>query len=362
MNNKSCIKSGPEHLATFLVQDMRQRGLTPGDKYLIAREVGSLFEVSTVTAHRALKILADKNVLVRRRKSGTFVGPGFKVDPDMNASLFETIHVLMAMDYYKTSGITGNIFVDTITSALPGTAVQIHYVPEHASLDYTKRIVQQIKTMDRKEGIILIRSTRQMQEFVAGSGIPAIVFGSVYPGINHVISSLDVDQAQSGRLMAEYAIRAGHKKFVLLMRSEWRCGDNILLNAVTTRLGESDYNINSLTVVSVHHDIGTISDEVQRLLCETNRATAIFCRGDYYAEIVLNVASDMGFKVGNDVEIFSAAHLRVESHNRYAYITPVDNAQKQIEKLIKLLKDLAMKKVQPGEHVVIPVEIHIPSK
>src|SRR6185312_4013926 len=62
-------------LAEFVARDIQARGLKPGDRYLTTAEIGEQFDVSYATAHRALNILADRDMVIRRQNRGTFVGP-----------------------------------------------------------------------------------------------------------------------------------------------------------------------------------------------------------------------------------------------------------------------------------------------
>ncbi len=73
-------------------------------------------------------------------------------------------------------------------------------------------------------GIVLALGTRAIQEYLAKSGLPVVIYGSVFPGIN--LPSVDVDQRTAGRLLAQQAIRAGHRRLVFVGRELWRPGDN----------------------------------------------------------------------------------------------------------------------------------------
>ena len=86
-------------LAIAIEEDIRQRGLRRGDRYLTAKEVGERFQVSTVTAHRAMVILTDKDVVIRKRKSGTFVGAGFVRNPESGPEVMHALHVVMDKTY-----------------------------------------------------------------------------------------------------------------------------------------------------------------------------------------------------------------------------------------------------------------------
>ena len=66
----------PEILAKRLEQDIYRRGLAPDQKYLSTRQVGQQFGVSLSMAAQAMQLLADQDKLIRRDRSGTFIGTG----------------------------------------------------------------------------------------------------------------------------------------------------------------------------------------------------------------------------------------------------------------------------------------------
>ena len=128
------------------------------------------------------------------------------------------------MDYRRNTGVSEDVFLNAVEASSPGTAVQVHYVPATHPLSYTRHIVTQIEATGGREGLIFIRSSEQVQRFLQERGVTGRpIFGSIYPGITE-IPWLDVDQKQIGRLMAEYAVAKGFKRFVLLMYNQWRAG------------------------------------------------------------------------------------------------------------------------------------------
>ncbi len=334
-------------------------GWSRGEKYLIAKDASDLFEEHIITVHRAMKILADKEILVRQRRKGTYVGPNFTRYPGEQRSPLNAVHVMMAMDYYQTSGFPVNDLIDGIKAMLPTAPIQVHYVPDHDSLGYTRDVLNQIQSRRYPEGMVLIRSSRAVQELVAERQIPAGVFGNVYPGIGS-LPWLDVDQEMTGRLMASYALKAGRRKFALLMRSEWRRGDNLLLNGVTRCLGQAGLNMDSMTTLSVPSELETIEHEVNNLLGQPDAPTAILCRGDYHADIVVRIARNCGLVPGRDLTVVSGAHMRHDDHQNYPYIVPRMNNRQQVQELIRMLCDKVEGKPQTSSYVIVPVTINEP--
>src|SRR5262245_55473877 len=81
--------------AVAIEADIRSRGLGPGDRYFTAHELGGLLGLSRATCDRALKELADRDIVHRRRNKGTHVSSNLAPQP---ASLVRSVYVLLSSD------------------------------------------------------------------------------------------------------------------------------------------------------------------------------------------------------------------------------------------------------------------------
>lgn len=346
-------------LADKVLNDIRFRGLSCGDRYLTSEQARRVFGVQKGLINAALRSLADRELLVRQRKSGTFVGPRFQALPDEASAPLRAVHVMMAMDYYRTGLLPAEAFVEGLHATLPHVEVHVRYLPGHDVLAVTKRIIEQIKAGGATEGVILIRSSRAMQEFVRDSGVPAVVFGTTYPGIE-MLPWLEADQRETGRLMARRALHAGHRKFVLLTRDQWRPGDNILHEAVTQELSEAGLGFDALTVRSLPPDSEQVAAEVRALLGQSDRPTSFLCRTDSYADIVADTALAAGLNVGRNLDIVSGGHMQPHPQPRYATVTPVLEPREQVARLGEMLGAVARGERTDPEHVLVGVQIQEP--
>lgn len=346
-------------LAEKIKQDIAMRGLKSGDRYFNAQELGGLYGVSTVTAHRALSLLSDNGYVVRQRRSGTFVGDeaqGF--DADKGVSL-RVVHILMPISYCDLLDVKDRLFVEAIQSEIAGAAVQIHYVPELDPFGYTKRVVEQVKPNADTEGLVLIRSTEQMQRYVAEQKLNAVVFGSVYSQV-HDLACVDVDQAQTGRLMAEYALSTGFKDFALLMFNGWRHGDNLLFDSVTDTLGKAGIGLGSFQQRSLPTEKHLIDYEIRQIIADANSPLMFLCRSDYFADAVVDVANSMGLFYGQDITVISGGHFRTSPQRKYPCVVPVMNLKEQILKLVEILvRNVSGKNIDAEQNrYIIPVELN----
>src|SRR4029077_13047093 len=101
-------------------------------------------------------------------------------------------------------------------------------------------------------GMVVTLGTRDVQRVAAESGMPVVVHGSVYPGID--LPSLEVDQEQVGRLMAEQAIQLGHQRLVFVAREYWRRGDNLALDGIQRAAAAAGLGSDSVMVRNVSTD------------------------------------------------------------------------------------------------------------
>jgi len=344
-----------KQLAERLVDDIRRRGLRPGDRYMTASEARREFDASEISVHRAMQLLADRRYLVRQRGSGTFVGSMFK-SPVKDLCPLRVVHVIMSMDYQRTATVPAEVLIDRLGVSMPEAVVEVHYVTPNDAMRHLDRIVERIDPADKAaEGIILIRSTRKMQMYVEQSGLPAVVFGGIYPGVSK-LPWLDIDQQAIGQTMARYAARHKPRRVALLMRDDWRHGDNLLFDGIARELGEAGYSINALSVLSIPPEEHHIAEETHALLSGDRAITAVLCRTHRYADTVANVVESLGSERARQVRIVAGGG-RKPALIRYAYVAPDISEEEQVEVIGRMLLERAMQPRRKPQSRVIPVHL-----
>jgi GntR family transcriptional regulator len=90
----NAIDSAPKYLQIARnITDLIERNAWPADHGLPSeRQLVDLLEVSRVTARRALKVVSDKGLVVRRRGSGTYVAPRLEQPLSKLSSFSEELH------------------------------------------------------------------------------------------------------------------------------------------------------------------------------------------------------------------------------------------------------------------------------
>ena len=349
---------GVKGIINLIEADIRNRGLSNGDKYLYAKDVAKMFNVNHMKVQRAMKIMADMGKLVRRPREGTFVGPKLKNGYLQNSNSIQSVHIMMAMDYRLNTGISENIFLESVNELLPGTAIQVHYVPDTNSLGYTKHIVNQIETGGAREVLIFIRSSEKVQRYIQDKNLIAGILGSVYTGITK-LPWVDIDPALEGRLMAEYAVKKEIKQFVLLMYHNWRKGDNDLLNSIISVLGRAGLQMDNIYVHSMPDDINFIVEDVRTILADKTLPIAVFCRSETHVQAVVQAAGLLKLRIGKDICLISAAHVNIDNMKNYVHIEPEYSIQEQFKILLNLIIDnISTKKTnKSGKKISVTLKV-----
>jgi len=339
-----------ESLAEMLEDDIRGRGLRPGDRYLTAAEASQQFSVSSMMVNRAMRMLADRDRLVRHRSRGTFVGPKSQQVAEHNHH-FEVVHLMLAMDLHDTNSFSGVDVVDSVRAALPGVVVQVHYIPDISSESHFHRTIDRLEGAQGTEGVILIRCSRQVQHLIEKSGVAATIYGRAYPGIN--LSWVDQDQEQIGRMLGEFILRRGFRRCALITRCLWRFGDNVMLDSLLNALSVGDFGLNDMQTRSVPLDQDTIDAVVAELLDRGELPLAFVCRNSAYAKSVVGAIERLGRQLGDELAVVSGSSYPDREPARFSHIMAILSLREQMSQAATLLCE-SMEKKSPRS-IVLPL-------
>ncbi|HEX6961915.1 MAG TPA: GntR family transcriptional regulator [Lacipirellula sp.] len=342
-----------ERLAAQLEGDIRQKGLRPGDRYLTAAEASSVFAVAPMTMHRAMQNLAERQILVRQRSRGTFVGPKFHPAGHMRHDL-DVLHLVMAMDYHRTQTFSSDVLVDEFSKSLSGVTVQVHHIIDGATKRYIDQVIERIGGSTR-EGFVLIRCSRDVQLRVSESGLPAVVFGQSYPGVN--LPCVEHDQVAVGRMIAEYALQQGAKRFAILTHALWRFGDHAMIDSATAVLSAAGVPLDSLKIRSLPAEREVVEESLQEILADNDPPDGFLCRNDFYANIVCE-------ELGGSRRlpcVVSGSHAPPDGPLPFARVCSNMSLAHQVEHVSKALISASRNDDQRVQSILIPVHFQYPN-
>ena len=288
-------------LARRLERDIRNRGLLPGHRYLTGEESALLLGTSVATANRALRILAENQIVVRQRSTGTVVGPA--VASESAASDLRTVVSILVPARertYRTFRL--DPLIESLTAEMSDVVdVRLSYVPVEGDLKFVRNLIEGTVGTDKPAGVIAVSCSFEVYQYLGESGCPFVVSGSVYPGQSY--PSVDTDERQAGSVLARYLMQRGHRRIAVLSHSEAGPGDHHFHDGLSEALTEAQMPHNSTLLRTPGTSRAVLRAQVKELLEMTDRPTGFIVRLSRWAREVAEVVRAEGLRVPQDVEI-----------------------------------------------------------
>ena len=298
-----------EQLAKLLETDIVRRGLREGDRYLTNKQAAELFQVSEVTAHRAMRVLASRNKIVRRRRAGSFVGPESNVTKPTG---LRCVHVLIP--YWLKSDYPLAAVIDGLRSEVPGVQVQFNFPPEHDMIPFLHALVDQVENSDTLVGIVAASVSREARRFFQDRDLPVVVSGHTEADIS--LPWVDRDQRRIGEMLSQYLVDRGHRRIAMIMREQWAPGDNLVAEGIDRVVAGAKAE---LAVRSVLVKEELTAAVIRDLLRSPARPTGLICRSEQHAVWCAQTAEAIGLSVPGDVEIVTCMQTDVTMRTKYRF-------------------------------------------
>jgi len=356
MPSTAALNANVYESARRLEQDIRQKGLVAGARYLTAAEAGQMLGVSTATAHRAMALLARQEMLVRRRNSGTFIGPHFAGPPKRR---LRTLYVILQSTTRIRVEYPFDLFLQGIRARLPDVSVQICFLPTHDHLGYLRDLIESALAAGEPAGFVAVSCPRDVYRVLADSKWPMVIHGSAYLD-QQDIPSLDVDNRQAGRLLTEYLIGRGHRRMALLCVTDHLPGDNLFFDGTSEALTAAQLPHNALIVRSLPWNPETFAPEIRRLFEADPAPTAIIARSPGLVLAAKTVIEERsGPKSSMDLVCYSHMPMS-ETEFPYAYVTPRVPFAETVQRIAQMLDRQRHGQALESRQVMIPVDLRIP--
>lgn len=347
---------GVDLLARKLEQDISLRGLRTGDRYRTANEAALLLGVSSATAHRAMCQLVRRQVLVRHRGRGTFVGPAV-ADAHPPVRL-KTVAVLFPDAQRDISAFSYDAIVESIRRQVPGAGIQLHFVPPFESIQHVRAIIGALQSTRQYAGCVPISCSREVYRYLGDAGGAVVVIGSLFPDQRH-LPSVDLDYRQAGYLLAKFLCERGHRRVALLAAGAGRPGDAAAHDGVAEALTEAGRPSNALVLRVYAGDLDAFRAQVGELLAAANRPTGLICGGERLLAVVESLVRQMGLT--QEVElVYDTLSKPGKAQSPYVHVRPRHTFE-EIAAMVAGMLATQIKGQPPEErHVVIPVELARP--
>jgi len=287
-------------LADQLERELHRPGVRRGDRYPDTEAIARRLGVSTGRANAALRVLAQRGILDRRRRRGTFIA---RLPGDGPRPVLRRIHVLVPPEYLQLEGLLGDGLLIGMQGALPGAEIHFNFGAAWQTPAEAQRLVADALHAAEPAGFVLVRAPLAVQRAVQASGLPAVVLGSLQPSIVG-LAWIDRDQRAVADLAAEHLLASGCRRIAALFRAEMGAGDFLALDRLQERLEQARLKPTALTVRCLPPDAEAIRDVVRAVLAGKHPTPqGLVCRSSPLAEGVLAAAEELGLRRRRDFEL-----------------------------------------------------------
>lgn len=345
-------------VARRLEGDIRARGLRPGDRYLTVAEAALMLAVSPATAHRAMDLLVERNLLVRHHGRGTFVGEG------VGKSLPGRVRTVYLLTPEDQEGLN-NTFLDAvlvhgIRSRFKGVSVQFCYLPHQGTLDYLRELLDGVQRSGQLAGVVPRSCPREVYRYLSELRVPMVVLGSLYADQRH-LPSVDLDYRQIGHLLTQHLVSRGHTNLALMMTGDGRPGDHAFYGGVSDVLAEAGLPHNALAIRIFPRDYDAFRAQVRELLEGPVRPTGIICGLESLAKVVADVGGSLGLSIPQDLDlVFTSQSTSASDQLPFVHTEPQRSFQEIAGLVADMLKAQAEGKKLEQERVVVEVQLRFP--
>jgi DNA-binding LacI/PurR family transcriptional regulator/DNA-binding transcriptional regulator YhcF (GntR family) len=346
-------------LADRILDDIRRKKLRPGEPYLSTADIARLLRVSGTAANRALQLLAQRQVLERRQRRGTFIAAPPTAG---NGASLRRVHLVVHQDYLRTEGLLADGVVLGIQGELPGAEIQFNFLPDSNQADYVQRLVEDALRAPRLAGFVLVRSSMFTQRLLAASGLPTVVNGTLQPSIEG-LAFVDRDHRQIGRLMAEYMLQRKCRRVALLLREHVGAGDHILLDTLSKEMARRDLTTDDLVVRCLPADEEAAQAAVAALIGAGATSLGLVCRSQPLARGAASAVAKLPRAVRRRFPIGLCDMYRPDgSKSIFPCIVPLLGPEEFGREIGRLLAQQARGDVTQAMQRVVPVKLEIPDR
>ncbi len=287
-------------LFDLMCNDIRVRGLKPGDIYYTAEEAANRLGVSKADANRALQLLASKQLLNRRQGQPPQLAR--HIDEATPDAAIHRVHVLLPEADIKSEGLFSDGNMIGLQSALPGSQIQFNFLPERGEEEYVSQLVKEALSESRMEAFVLMRSSLKSQQAVAASGLPAVVNGTSYPSVEN-ISSMDRNHVLSAKLQLEYVTRSGCRHVVMLMRDKMYAGDQVFFDSLVESYAASPHFKSVPKFYFLPSDEGMVKKTITTALAEVKGKIGVIARSMSLGAHCVTACEELHLNVPDDITI-----------------------------------------------------------
>jgi DNA-binding LacI/PurR family transcriptional regulator len=336
-----------EH-AERLAEVIEEQRLAPGDPFLTTDQAARHLQVRREVANRALQVLVHRGRIERRQRIGSVVA-----EPPEGEPLLDAVHFVLQEDHLLGRPAASDAAQAGLHSVLPSCSVDLTVVPTTGTGSLLDTFLKESLRKPHPVGLCLVRCDYPTQRRVAESGLPAVVHGTTYAGIE--LPSVDVDGRGVGRLQAEALLARGCDRVVLLGRDRTLPGDRDVQAGLREALAAAGRGTDGLEVLGLAPYPEVIRAELALLFRRPGRL-GVVCATRELADAAWAAAQDSG-RLGADLWIHSNSLGADAPPPPFPCAVPSEDLHAQGAALGRLLAARFLAPDRPVEHRRIPCRL-----
>lgn len=281
----------------ILIDAIKSGRLAPGAKLPSTKEVSVIFDVSLITAHRALESLVESGWLRREVGRGTFVREDVDFTqstvPAVSLGLLLAEHPRVNLDDYYHSSILGGLQRQASRDA---RRVEFFFHDGFVLRDRGRRRVAAICIHPP------IEQQARVEELARR--FPTVVLSGVFPDSR--VACVDCDNEGGSREAVRHLLELGHRRFMLLSGPLSLTNSRDRMNAARAELLEHGVTVNPRDVI-VSTDSVVVDDgaraRIETRLADPSRPTALVAGGFYLAMAAMQCARRARREIPADLSV-----------------------------------------------------------
>lgn len=335
-----------EAIVSDLSSKISSRMLSPGDALPSETKIIAQYNVSRITAQKALNTMVEMNLATRIRGSGTYVNSELPKNNLMKNKFVSMIipntisgslHILEgASEVFSKSEIHMSVLVSGDTPSL--------------ELDTIKKVLN-----TNTSGILLYLNSYEptpLLETLISNNYPIVFIDKSF--VNIPCTSVSTDGFSGSRKITEMIINKGHKKIGFIGQGVGQIETvNQRYSGFRSILNKHNIDINKNWILS-NDDLAS---SIEKLLLSKEQPTAYFCCNDNTVALLVRIASKLGIQIPDDISIASFDGKEITSNMSFELTTAHQPYSMIGRTAAELLLDKLIRHDHVHKKVYLPVEI-----
>lgn len=270
----------------------------PGERALC-----EMLQVSRYTLRAALRTLRREGLIRAEHGAGNriLVSPTSSVPTRLLASRDVGLLVCGPLDQLS---LNHTLWIDQLRALLGERGCRLHLFHGHSYHHRSPgRALQRLVTQHPHGCWILLLSPESVQRWFQQHGVPCVVAGSTYRGVD--LAFCDVDHRAICRHAAGFMLGRGHRKIAMLAQKSRYAGDLESEAGFAEGVNQSPHADTSFVIGYHESTAQNISHAVRRLMTLKPAPTALLVMNPFHYLTVLSCLARLGLRVPEDVSLLS---------------------------------------------------------